>query len=326
MRKRSRALILILALLIIVLLIVGFDYLYGLLRQPLGPPLVVSTSVSAPDAAEEKISRPTLSVESVCGHTEPLTVLVLLTGRSVTVTSRQALALRFVKADFVDRSVASVYFPKELQLTIQALEDLGFRDMRLEEIFRIGMEIQEDDPRLATNLIAQALYDTFGVLPDHYLTLDLTRLAALIDAVGGVDVQVLSEYDATPYHLPHFYPGEMHMQGELALAFSAAASPDARWDGLERQTQVLKALGERFLSPDILPQAPALIEEFRDVVITDLSLQQGLDLACLAEQVSDEQVTFTGVDRDLVSTDPDGSLAPDVEGVMRLLVEIFGEP
>jgi anionic cell wall polymer biosynthesis LytR-Cps2A-Psr (LCP) family protein len=208
---------------------------------------------------------------------------------------------------------------------VLALGDEEDSGTRLDIIYHMGMAAQDDDPAAATSFVAQVLYDSFGVLPDHYLTLDLTRLAEMIDAVDGVDVQVLSDYDATQHGLPYFQVGEMHMQGELALAYAAATSYDARWDGLERQTQVLKALRDKVFSPAIIPKTPELIERFRLAVTTDLSIQQGLDLACLADQVSIEQVTFTGVGNDLVRTEPDGSLAPDVEGVIRLLIETFGE-
>ncbi len=319
MDRKTRFLLVVLAGLILAICLVGAYAVWRTMQTPLGPPLAVSTTREAPE------STVVISADTVCGQSEPMLVLVLLTQREHLEPSRQALALRLVKVDFVNRTVASVYFPKELRVTIDSLGDVGFRDIRLDEVYRLGMELQNDDLLLATSLVAQALSDTFGVQPDHYFTLDLTRLAEMIDAVGGVDVQILSEYDATAIGLPHFQVGEMHMPGELALAYAAAASADARWDGLERQTRVLKALGDKALSPTILPQIPELIETFRVAVTTDLSIQQGLDLACLAGQVSSEQVTFNGVDSDLVRTEPDGSLAPHVEEIISLLIETFGE-
>lgn len=324
MDRQTKFLIVVLGGLLLAIILVGVYAVWQTAQTPLGPPLAVSTTrqPTEPSKVTTPLSEPI--TETVCGHSEPMLILVLLTQREHLGPSRQVLALRLVKVDFVNRSVASVYFPKELKLPVLALGDEEESGTRLDIIYHMGMAAQDDDPAAATSFVAQVLYDSFGVLPDHYLTLDLNRLAEMIDVVGGVDVQILSEYDATAHGLPHFQVGEMHMQGELALAYAAATSYDARWDGLERQTQVLKALRDNALSPAILPKIPELIERFRLAVITDLSIQLGLDVACLAEQVSTEQVTFTGVGDDLVRTEPDGSLAPDVEAIKSLLADVFG--
>ena len=114
------------------------------------------------------------------------------------------------------------------------------------------------------------------------------------------------------------------MDGDEALTFSAAASPLARWDGLERQTQVLKGLRDAALDPSNLLKAPQLIQSFRQAVTTDLSPELGTDLICLAEAVSAEQIVFYGVDDTFVIPNTDGSLTPRTDRVEELLAEAFG--
>lgn len=327
MDRKVKVWVILLGIFLVISILVNVFLAWTILRKPLGPTLAVSTAIPTDGPpSTQPTEAPEPSVQPVCGHTEPMMLLILLTGRSDTEPSHQALALRLAKVDFVNRSVVSVFFPRELKITVQGLESLEVNEARIDEIYRYGMEILNDDRAAATSLVAQALYDNFETLPDHYITLDLTRLAGLIDAVGGVDVQILSAYDATTYGLPHFQPGEMYMEGELALAFAASASLETRWEGLDRQTQVLKALRDKALSPSILPQAPELIGQFQSAVTTDLSIQQGLDLACLAEQVFADQVNFSGVGIDLVIPQPDGSLMPDVEAIKAMLVEEFRNP
>jgi len=204
------------------------------------------------------------------------------------------------------------------------LSDVGFDQIRLDEIYRVGLDVQDNNVAAATNLVAQALYDTFGVRPDYYVTLDLDQFTNLIDAVGGVDVEIMAEYNATDAGLGYFHPGVLHMTGELALAFSEATTPLARWDGFERQTQVLKGLREAALEPSNLLNAPELIQSFRQAVTTDLSPELGMDLICLAEAVAMDQITFYGVDDTYVVPNMDGSLAPRGERVAELLLEAFG--
>ena len=306
-KRRSRLWILILLLLIIAIPLLVFYLVTNVFNTPLDAGLNVDTSGA-----------------TVCGHSQPMQVLFLLTSRSEAGASDQLLALRLVEADFPNQTVNSIYFPKELALTVEALADVGFDEIRMEEVYRVGMEMQDDDVAAATNLVAQALFDTFGVLPDHYLTLDLTSLADLMDAVGGVDVEVLEAYDATAVGLGQYNPGIVHMGGDEALTFSAATSSLARWDGLERQTQVLKGLREEALDPVNLTKAPELIQSFRQAVTTDLSPELGLDLICLAEAVTAEQIEFYGVDETFVTPRTDGALVPRVEAIEELIVEAFG--
>lgn len=324
-RLFNRRVVALVALLIL-LIVLGAVAIKWILQAPLGPPLEVSTGYDDVERAESPEAAAVTAGESICGQREPWMVLVLLTQRDGETSSRQVLALRLVKVDFENRSVASIYFPKELQLAFKTTADEELRVARLAEIFTAGMQTYDDNPVVAASVVAQALYDAFSVLPNRYLVFDLARMAAMIDAVGGVEVEIQTPYDGTAYGLPYYPAGVTHMQGESALAFAVAPSLEQRWDGLQRQTQVLKALRDALLSPDILPQAPALIDQFRQAVATDFSIQQGLDLVCLADQVTAGQVTFTGVDRDLVSTNPGGSLTPDMEGVRQLLLETFGEP
>jgi LCP family protein required for cell wall assembly len=306
-KKRSRPRVIILLLLIILVVLGAYYLVKKFWQSPLDAGLNVDTSG-----------------ETFCGHSQTMRVLFLLTDRSQNRTSNRLLALRLVEVDFPNQTVTSIYFPTALNLTVHALADVGFDEIRLDEVYRVGMEMQANNVTGATNLVAQALYDTFGVLPDHYVTLDLTSLADLIDAVGGVDVEVLEAYDATADGLRQYEPGVVHMDGEEALAFSAATSPLTRWDGLKRQTQVLKGLRDEARKPENLLKAPDLNQSFRQAVTTDLSPELGANLICLAEAVSTEQVVFYGVDDTFVIPNTDGSLSPRADRVEELLQEAFG--
>ncbi|MEW6567710.1 MAG: hypothetical protein AB1449_06010 [Chloroflexota bacterium] len=114
-------------------------------------------------------------------------------------------------------------------------------------------------------------------------------------------------------------------QGWVRRAPWARTATDLQgsWAGLSRQPQVLKALKDRALTPEILPRIPDLIDQFRDAVVTDLSVQQGMDFACLAEEVEPGAVSFAGVGVELVTEQADGSLLPQTEGVRELLEGTF---
>lgn len=318
--SRKTMLMLVAGLILLGLVIGAALAVPPLLNRPLGPPLALATS--SPQTTEAPASTPadTPATEAVCGQSEPMAVLVLLTKEAEPEGARQLLALRLVEVGFPGRTVTSVFFPRELIVTAA---DLPGGQARLEEVFLQAMLASQDDVAAATSRVAQALYDTFGIESHHYITIDLSGLARTIDAAGGVDVQIQQAYDATALGLPHFQPGPMHMEGELALSYSTATSAAARWDGLRRQTEVLKALKDQVLTPSILPRLPDLMREFRGTVVTDLSLQQGTDFVCLAGEVTADQVTFFGVEAGLVTEQPNGDLLPDAQAIQALLEEVL---
>lgn len=310
------------ALILLALVSGGALAMARLWNRPMAPPLALATPTAQPTAPPVLLPAPTdiPAAQAVCGQSEPMTVLVLLTKEAEPEGARQLLALRLVEVDFPGRAVISVFFPRELVVTAA---DLPGGQARLEEVFRQAMLATQDDVAAATSRVAQALYDTFGVESQHYITIDLSGLARTIDAAGGVDVQIQQEYDATAVGLPHFQPGRMHMDGWLALSYSTATSLEARWDGLRRQTEVLKALKDQVLTPSILLRLPDMMREFQGTVVTDLSLEQGTDFVCLAGEITVDQVTFLGVEAELVRGQPDGDLLPELPAIRELLDPIF---
>lgn len=113
------------------------------------------------------------------------------------------------------------------------------------------------------------------------------------------------------------------MDGWLSLSYSSATSAAARSDGLHRQTEVLKALKDQVLTPSILLRMPDMMREFRGTVVTDLSLEQGTNFVCLAGDLTADQVTFLGVDAELVREQPNGDLLPELPAIRELLDPIF---
>lgn len=280
------------------------------------PPTAAPEDTEAPTAAPTDTAEPG---ERVCGRSEAAVVLVLLIDSSLAEDGGVLRAARLVEADFPGREVTSLTVPRAL-LVEESEED----PPTLEEVYRQAASENEGEPvQAGSRAVAEALSAELGVESDHYVTVDFSELAGIIDAVGGVDVEIGQEFDATEYGLPHFMPGTMHMEGELAVAYAITRTDTGRWSGLRRQTEVLRALREQALQPSIVPQLPDLIRRFSDAVTTDLTIDAGLRYACLAREVEVDEVVFVGIDHDMVSELPDGALDPDLDQVRELLEEAF---
>jgi LCP family protein required for cell wall assembly len=136
--------------------------------------------------------------------------------------------------------------------------------------------------------------NNFHVTIDHYVVIDFTGFEKIIDALGGVDVNVPTEvadptYSASElpgqYDPQHFYPGVQHMNGATALAYSRIRYNSDDFDRIQRQQRVIFAVISKAESLDALTNAPALWQQYKHAIDTDISDFQIPGYALLAKQV-----------------------------------------
>ncbi len=137
----------------------------------------------------------------------------------------------------------------------------------------------------------------FNIKIDKYVLIDFKGFEAIIDDLGGIDVDVPDEvYD--PYYsetelpgdyLPqHFYPGRQHMDGVTALAYSRIRFSSDDLDRIQRQQRVIFAAIDKAKSLNVLKNAPSLWSKYKDTVKTDISDFQIPGYALLANETKDE--------------------------------------
>ena len=78
-------------------------------------------------------------------------------------------------------------------------------------------------------------------------------------------------------------------------------------DRIDRQAIVMKAVYEEVFSVSVIPAIPKLIGIRKDTVLTDLSLVEISQLACMAAKIDLDEVVFTRIPKDLL-------YIPDWEG------------
>jgi len=140
----------------------------------------------------------------------------------------------------------------------------------------------------------ETMAQNFGVRPDRYVVCRSEGLAQVVDALGGVvvDVPQAMDYDdqAQELHI-HLKPGEQKLTGEEAVGFVRFRS-DGRGDlgRIERQQQFLKILAGQALEPQNLWRWPRLLQAVRAMVDTDLNTRECLGLALRLRGLSAERV------------------------------------
>jgi LCP family protein required for cell wall assembly len=133
--------------------------------------------------------------------------------------------------------------------------------------------------------VAEAIGYSLGVRVDDYVLVNMQGFLELIDAVGGVTVD-LDRSVPLPPNLPgakhdipsSVGPGQVQMDGTLALAFARSRYADSDYGRMGRQRQLLAALGEQISFSDAIGGFSSVANALADAVRTSLSPNEFTDL------------------------------------------------
>lgn len=174
-------------------------------------------------------------------------------------------------------------FPRDLWVPIP-----GRGSFKINTAFEGG--IKEGGPLL----MARTIHRLTGLEINHYLYVDLAGFQDVVDALGGVELNVPCRLD-DPLTDLHLRPGVQMLDGHDALGFVRTrhlsgdeANPDFARIG--RQQQFLRALINRMLQPSQLARAPSLVEP----ILSNLRRDPDLEIPGLVYLVGQLQGIDTG--------------------------------
>lgn len=113
---------------------------------------------------------------------------------------------------------------------------------------------------------------------DHYVVLNFTSFINIIDALGGIEVEVPFSFSSQSYKNPHrviyFEKGVQKLNGDEALAYARMRKKDPKGDigRGERQQQVVKAVMDKALSISSVPKIIDIYKIVRKSMDTDVGL------------------------------------------------------
>jgi LCP family protein required for cell wall assembly len=103
--------------------------------------------------------------------------------------------------------------------------------------------------RFGMETLRGAMSNLLGVKIDRYIRVDMDDFTRLVDAVGGIDVEVKTRISDRKVHL-NLSPGPAHLDGAQALGFSRTRA-DSDYGRAARQQQVILALVRKWLDPSL---------------------------------------------------------------------------
>jgi len=210
-------------------------------------------------------------------------------------------AIRLVRVDFVTPKVSVLEFPRDLWVEIPHIEDNldGQDHEKLNQAYLYGQPGfgYWDDPSAGPGLLTLTLNLNFGVQADHYVSVNMRTFEKVVDAVGGIDINIPDGETAKSTDLPI---GENHLNGPQALKV-ARNRHDGTFARADNQNIVLCALRKKLADPKVVTQIPELIDSFKDNIITDFTPAQIGQLACLGTKLPPQNIVFATFPHELFS-------------------------
>jgi LCP family protein required for cell wall assembly len=175
----------------------------------------------------------------------------------------------------------------------------------------------------------------FGVPLQRYAVIDFEGFKGIVDAVGGVDIDVPQEIVDYEYPTPDYRTevlkipaGRIHMDGELALKYVRTRHGDSDFGRLQRQQQVILAIRDKAVSIGSLNRVPEVLNAVSDSLQTDLTLPEILSLARQWSQIPRENIHNYRIDETMVQpyVTPQGGqvLLPDRDKIAEVVAMFLG--
>jgi LCP family protein required for cell wall assembly len=124
-----------------------------------------------------------------------------------------------------------------------------------------------------------------GVPMDHYVLINIKAFTRIIDALGGIDINVEKRmhyedpWDDDGGLVINLFPGQQHMDGKTAVTYVRYRDEEGDIGRIGRQQKFMKAVMDKVTSPSIITKLPSIIREIMSSVKTDLSFRQLLEFA-----------------------------------------------
>ena len=169
-----------------------------------------------------------------------------------------------------------------------------------------------------------------GVPVTHYILVDTSAFERIVDAVGGVDIDVEKRmhyedpWDDNGGLVIDLYPGLQHMDGAHAIQYVRYRDGTGDIGRIARQQAFMRAFFAQLISPQVFPRLAALMDELTHVVETDLSPRQLITAVRRFQDVGTEGLKMQTVEGTPAYLGDVSYWIPDIEETRKTLFEENG--
>lgn len=234
---------------------------------------------------------------------DPIRLLILGTDHrpwEVDGASVRTDVIMVASLDPVSKRTTFLSFPRDMAIRINNKDGSSFRT-RINESYGVGVE--EGGNRAAgIEQVKRDLKANFGIEIDNYVLLDFRGVEQLVDAVGGITVDIPEDLevgewwysnDDKNHRLISFPAGRTTMDGYHAVAFGRNRDNSDLYR-IKRQQLVIKAALQKGFSSGIIGRNPfELWDAYNNLVTTDVPKSAMAGLADLMKKTGGTAETYS---------------------------------
>lgn len=301
---------------------------------------ILALPVDAPVSSEA--ASPTATLDPLAGYTwnDPRRVNILLLGidqRTGEEGTFRTDTMILVSIDPVRKTVGMLSIPRDLYVPIP-----GYREYRINTANSLG-----DDggyPGGGPALAARTVTETLGIPVDKYIRINFDVFTRVVELVAPSGTQVCPNEAIDDASYPdagygtisvHFDAGCQMLDATRLLQYARTRhTQGSDFDRAARQQEVIKALRDQVLSAGGLArfftQIPSLWDQLSGAYVTNLTLEEILSLANLAQEIPRENI-HSGVINSLyvenaTTAANEQVLIPRYNAIRTLMQDVFNPP
>lgn len=224
-----------------------------------------------------------------------LNILVLGVDRRADGGDQNADVIILAHLDLLNHQLSGVSLPRDLEVEIPSVGP-----DKINGAYNYGVLASPDDPVAGVAKVRDTIESLFGIPIDGYVLVDFSGFSDVVDAMGGITVDVPyeivdDEYPTEDYGIQsiHFDAGVQEMDGEQALIYVRTRHADSDDARRQRQLDVISAIFDKGKSIDSVANADEIILSAGGAMQTSFDLEEQLTLARIAYEMSDGDIHLT---------------------------------
>ena len=226
----------------------------------------------------------------------------------------------------VPRSFGAVRFTDGSAIPVRRLNHVYGWGTRHPEVFG-GI-----DP--GASAVIDAIQHITGLEIDHFVLVDLTGFADMVDVLGGVRLNVVEPVDGPlydpvtgGYEMVRIEAGTQQLDGGYALAYARARYGSSDYARMSRQRCILTSLAGQADPLELLARLPDVLAVVEENLSTDIPADSLPDMIRLLLGMRAGEIRVIGFDDTWgVSRTTDGHVVPDVERIRQAVRQTLEDP
>ncbi|MDO4177837.1 MAG: LCP family protein [Phascolarctobacterium sp.] len=167
-----------------------------------------------------------------------------------------------------------------------------------------------------------------GLHINNYVTVDFKGFTGLVDAIGGVDIDVEEDMyykDTWDGFTVDLKKGRQHLDGKTAIQYVRYRDEEGDIGRVRRQQRFLMAAYEKIASADMLLKVPGLAKQLTSMVKTDLPIKDMISLgSALHSMVKEKGLAVATVPGEGRYIDEISYYIPDVRAMREQMAKMQG--